>query len=190
MYITTTLLAVSIGMLLLPSSDSVFAQKLLPSPLKNLTSENINLTNYDVLMNYQNDNGSMQMEHEKIMGSINIMKTMYQAIESKINTTLTQAITTAEQSVGNGSYAMSATGEMKDGFLVYSVILGSPDMKIHKVLIDPGNGQVLQTKQLSMMEWMMMMHPKGSYDMNNMKMMSMYEGGGYYKDKGDYKSGW
>lgn len=184
-YVFATLLATSIGILSSFTPNDVFAQQLIPTPLKNLTSENINLTEYDVLMNYQN--GTMEME-QKTNGTINIMNTMYQAIESKVNTTLTQAITTAEQAIGNSSYAISATGEEKDGFLVYSVILGSPDMKFFNVLVDPGNGLVLYTKELSTMDWMMMMHSKGPH---NMKMMEMMEGDhNYMKDKGNYKSGW
>ena len=71
----------------------------------------------------------------------------------------------------------SANGEEKDGFLVYSVILGSPDMKFTKVLVDPGNGEVLQTKNISMMEWMMMMHSQGHQDMG---MKAMHGGSGSY----------
>jgi uncharacterized membrane protein YkoI len=181
--LVTVLLTASVGMVSFLTTINAFAQGLIPTPQTNLT-ENVNLTQYDVLANYQN--GSMKTE-QKTPGTINVMDTMYQAIESKTNTTLTQAITTAEQAVGNNSYAISATGEEKDGFLVYSVILGSPDMKFSKVLVDPGNGQVLQTKELSMMDWMMMMHSKGS---NSMNMMEMKDDHNYMKDKGDYKSGW
>ncbi len=44
---------------------------------------------------------------------------------------------------------------------LYSRFLGPPDMKFNKVLVDPGNGQILQSKELSMMDWMMMMHSGG-----------------------------
>ena len=131
----------------------------------------------------------MGMEHEKyekINGTINVMETMYQAIESKFNVSLADAVTTAGQSVGNGTDAMSANGEEKDGFLVYAIILGSPDMKFTKVLVDPGNGEVLQTKEISMMEWMMMMHSQGHQDMG---MKGMHGGGGGGYDKGMMGSG-
>ena len=52
----------------------------------------------------------------------------------------------------------------KTDILVISVVLGSPDMKFTKVLVDPGTGLVLQTKPLSMMEWMKMMHSQGHED--------------------------
>ena len=158
------LLAASIGFLPLMNSNNAIAQT-------NSTASTgpTNMTGGDDMMmkkdNYANP--MMMKEHkkyEKINGTLNMMETMFQAIGDKFNVTLPQAISTAEQSVGNGSFAMSANGEEKDGFLVISVILGSPDMKFTKVLIDPGNGLVLQTKPLSMMEWMKMMHSQGHED--------------------------
>ena len=158
------LLAASIGFLPLMNSNNALAQT-----NSTASTGSTNMTGGDDMMmkkdNYANP--MMMKEHkkyEKINGTLNMMETMFQAIGDKFNVTLPQAISTAEQSVGNGSFAMSANGEEKDGFLVISVILGSPDMKFTKVLIDPGTGQVLQTKPLSMMEWMKMMHSQGHED--------------------------
>ena len=158
------LLAASIGFLPLMNSYNALAQT-----NSTASTGSTNMTGGDDMMmkkdNYANP--MMMKEHkkyEKINGTLNMMETMFQAIGDKFNVTLPQAISTAEQSVGNGSYAMSANGEEKDGFLVISVILGSPDMKFTKVLIDPGTGLVLQTKPLSMMEWMKMMHSQGHED--------------------------
>lgn len=162
------LLTTAIGVLPLVGNNSVFSQT---NSTSNATGTNMTMDS-DMMM--PDNSGKkmmgmgMGMEHkkyEKINGTLNVMETMYQAIESKFNVTLVDAITTAEQSVGNGTYAMSASGEEKDGYLVYSIILGSPDMKFTKVLVDPGNGEVLQTKNISMMEWMMMMHSQGHQDM-------------------------
>jgi hypothetical protein len=170
------LLTAAIGLLPLASSNNVFSQT---------NSTGMNMTTDDDMMmrdNYGKKMMGMGMEHkkyEKVNGTLNVMETMYQAIEAKFNVTLVDAITTAEQSVGNGSYAMSANGEEKDGFLVYSVILGSPDMKFTKVLVDPGNGEVLQTKNISMMEWMMMMHSQGHQDMGMKGMHGGSSGQGY-----------
>ena len=158
------LLAASIGFLPLINSNNAIAQM-----NSTASTGSTNMTGGDDMMmkkdNYANP--IMMKEHkkyEKINGTLNMMETMFQAIEDKFNVTLPQAISTAEQSVGNGSFAMSANGEEKDGFLVISVILGSPDMKFTKVLVDPGTGLVLQTKPLSMMEWMKMMHSQGHED--------------------------
>lgn len=158
------LLAASIGFLPLMNSNNALAQT-----NSTASTGSTNMTGGDDVMmkkdNYANP--MMMKEHkkyEKINGTLNMMETMFQAIGDKFNVTLPQAISTAEQSVGNGSFAMSANGEEKDGFLVISVILGSPDMKFTKVLVDPGTGLVLQTKPLSIMEWMKMMHSQGHED--------------------------
>ena len=183
------LLTAAIGVLPLLSTNSVFSQT---NSTSNMTGMNMTMDS-DMMM--PDNSGKkmmgmgMGMEHkkyEKINGTLNVMETMYQAIESKFNVTLVDAITTAEQSVGNGTYAMSANGEEKDGYLVYSIILGSPDMKFTKVLVDPGNGEVLQTKNISMMEWMMMMHSQGHQDkgMKGMHGGSSSSSGGYGHGQG------
>ena len=180
--IVAAILTAAIGIVPLAASNNAFSQT---NATSNSTGMNMTMGD-DMMMRHDGDKQmmGMGMEHksyEKINGTLNLMETMYQAIESKFNVTLTDAITTAEQSVGNGSYAMSANGEEKDGFMVYSVVLGSPDMKFTKVLVDPGNGSVLQTKDISMMEWMMMMHSQGHQDMG-MKGMHGDQGyGGYDK---------
>ncbi|MDQ4074508.1 MAG: PepSY domain-containing protein [Thermoproteota archaeon] len=128
----------------------------------------------------------------KINGTIDIMDTTYQAISSKFNLTLSQAINNAEQTVGNSSYAMSATTEEKDGYLVYSIVLGSPNMEFYKVIVDPGTGQVLSIKDLSMMDWMMMMHGEkhgGKMMMDDGWHNGYGKGGHEGIGKGDYGSG-
>jgi uncharacterized membrane protein YkoI len=191
------LITTTIGFLPISTSSNVFAQTNASS-----STNATDMTGTNMMMKDNYNNPMMGMEnktHEKINGTINMMSTMYQAIQSKVNTTLTQAITTAEQYIGNNSYAMSANGEEKGGVLVYSIILGSPDMKFNKVLVDPGNGQILQSKELSMMDWMMMMHSGGGHEgMKKMDMHGDYDQGkgmkgmhdDYGGDQGKYDSGW
>ncbi len=179
------ILTATIGFLPLINSNTALAQT-------NATS-GINTTNMTggdnmMMMKDNYDKSMMGKEHkkyEKINGTLNMMETMYQAIGEKINVTLSEAISTAEQSVGNGTMAMSANGAEKDGFLVFEILLGSPDMKFTKVLVDAGNGQVLQTEPVSMMEWMMMMHSQGHADKGMKGMNSGGSGQGY----GDYGMG-
>ena len=169
------LLAATIGLLPLMNSNNAMAQTNATS-----STSSTNMTGGENMMMKKDGYAKpmMNKEHkmyEKINGTLNMMETMYQAIGDKFNVTLSDAIATAEQSVGNGSLAMSANGEMKDGFMVIAVVLGSPDMKFTKVLVDPGNGLVLQTKPMSMMEWMSMMHSQGNEDK---KMKGMHSSGG------------
>ena len=176
------ILTAAIGVMPIINAGSVFAQSNATTTTTTSNAPMMNMTmGNDMMMSKDGYGKSMMggMEHKKyqpINGTINVMETMYKAIEAKFNVTLTDAITTAEQAVGNGSYAMSANGEEKDGYLVYSIVLGSPDMKFTKVLVDPGNGSVLQTKNISMMDWMMMMHSQGH---QNMGMKGMHGGQGY-----------
>jgi hypothetical protein len=167
------LLAATIGFLPFMNSNNALAQT-------NSTdsTSSTNMTGGDDMMMKENE------KYEKINGTLNMMETMFQAIGDKFNVTLPDAIATAEQSVGNGSFAMSANGEEKDGFIVISIVLASPDMKFTKVLIDPGTGLVLQTKPLSMMEWMSMMHSQGHEDK---RMKGMHDSGG--QGYGEYGMG-
>ena len=93
--------------------------------------------------------------HQQMMinGTIDLEQTIFEAIASKVNTTLTQAISTAEQSVGNNSFALAAFSAPHDTYLVYTIILGTPGMEFYKVLVDPGSGEVLASQEMSHDEW-------------------------------------
>jgi hypothetical protein len=66
------------------------------------------------------------------------------------------AIASFEYVVGNDTFAIAALGEdsAEDlaGNLVHSIILNTPGMEFYRVLVDPGNGQVLATQKLSQNE--------------------------------------
>jgi hypothetical protein len=99
--------------------------------------------------------GQQQQQHEQKMienGTINLEKIVFQAIESKINTSLTQAMATAEKSVGNDSFAVAAFGSEEGGYFAYRIILATPEMKFYYAKVDPGNGQILETQQVSQKE--------------------------------------
>src|ERR671911_344457 len=87
-----------------------------------------------------------------INGTISLEQTIFEAINSKINTSLIQAITTAERSVGNDAFAVAAFGSEEGGYFAYRVILATPGMKFYWVKVDPGNGQILETQQVSQKE--------------------------------------
>jgi hypothetical protein len=84
-----------------------------------------------------------------INGTINLQQTIFEAIGSKVNTTLTQAITTAEETIGNNSFALAAIGGPQGAYLVYTIILGTPGMEFYKVIVDLGTGQVLASQEIS-----------------------------------------
>src|SRR5919107_6052722 len=89
-------------------------------------------------------------------GTINLEQIIFQAVNSRINTSLTQVMTTAERSVGNDAFAVAAFGSEEGGYFVYRIILATPEMKFYWVKVDPGNGQILETQQVSQKELDMM----------------------------------
>ncbi len=102
-----------------------------------------------------NVTSGQQQQHEQRMinnGTINLEQIIFQAINSKINTTLTQAMTTAERSVGNDAFAVAAFGSEEGGYFAYRIILATPEMKFYYVKVDPGNGEILETQQVSQKE--------------------------------------
>jgi hypothetical protein len=122
-------------------------------------------------MNYPSMGTNKQ--NTMVNSSINLVKSMYQGVASKFNVTLDQAINTAQKAIGNKSNALEATTGVGNGYITYSIILATPDMKFYNVIVDPGNGKVLSSHQLSMIAGMMMMHP----GMNNGNgMMGMMRG--------------
>ena len=97
--------------------------------------------------------GLQELQQKAIAnGTINLEQTIFKAIDSKVNTSLTQAMTTAERSVDNNSFALAAFGGEYGGYFAYQIILGTPEMKFYNVLVDPGNGQVLATQKVSAVE--------------------------------------
>ena len=94
------------------------------------------------------------------------MNIIHQVIESKVNVSLSNATTTAEESLGNSSHAVAAHIDEHNGYLVYNVMVIDPSMNFSKVVVDPGNGDILLTEQISKEEHMMM------YAMGGQHMMS------------------
>jgi hypothetical protein len=101
-----------------------------------------------------NMTAGLQELQQKVManGTINLEQTILEAIGSKVNTSLTQAITTAERTVGNDSFAVAAFGSEYGGYFAYQIILGTPRMEFYTVLVDPGNAHILATQKVSAAE--------------------------------------
>ncbi|CAN5437913.1 hypothetical protein BH18THE1_BH18THE1_01650 [soil metagenome] len=69
-----------------------------------------------------------------------------------LNSTLIQAITIAQQSISNNSFAVAAFGEKINGGVAYSIILASHGTDFYDVTIDADNGHLLSTEKLSKQE--------------------------------------
>src|SRR5215204_5049845 len=99
---------------------------------------------------------SMTMVGENVTSSINLMNIISNAIGSQVKVSLSNATTTAETSVGNNSHAVAAHIGDVNGYLVYTIFVLDPNMNFNTIIVDPGNGKVLSTKQISMEEHLMM----------------------------------
>ena len=117
-----------------------------------ITPEGINNT-----MSVGNDTGGsmMGMENDddmmmsKLNGTINVEKTMAEAFKPKITTDIIGAIQAAQASVGPNSFVKEAELTPAHGFLVYKIKVIDENLKKYKVIVDPGNGQVLLKKEIT-----------------------------------------
>jgi hypothetical protein len=109
----------------------------------------------DLTGNITSGQQQQQQQHEQRMiknGTINLEQVIFQAINSRINISLTQAMTTAERSIGNDAFAVAGFGSEEGGYFAYRIILATPGMKFYYVKADPGNGQILEIQQVSQKE--------------------------------------
>ena len=106
---------------------------------------------------------SNQSEGMKMMnfnGTINVGTTIAEAFKSKITTDIIGAIQTAQTNVGANSFVKEAELTPAHGYLVYKITVVDENMKKYKVIVDPGNGQVLMKKEIT---WCDYDHEKMKY---------------------------
>jgi hypothetical protein len=172
-----------IGALLFDNHQQTFAQmgmgKMNPA-MMNRTSMtdmmNPSMMMSPNMMNMMNPNamGMGMFTNENITSSIKLFPAMMNGIHSQIKVSLGDAVTTAQKELGNNSQAVFAHVGVESGYLVYTIWGIDPDMNLHKVVIDPGNGKVLLSQIMSMMQMMNMM---GMMQMMNPNMNPMMGGG-------------
>ena len=90
-------------------------------------------------------------------GTIEVGTTIGEAFKSKINVNMIDAIKAALVNIGLNSTVKEAELTEAYGYLVYKMKIIGEDMKKYKVIVDPGNGEVLLKKEIS------------GYDEHNMK---------------------
>ena len=96
---------------------------------------------------------------QNVTGSINLFSTISNAIETQVKVSLSEAASTAEGAVGNNSHAVAANIGVANGYLIYCVWVLGPEMNMNRVIVDPGNGQVLSKTQVSLQHLKMGMGP-------------------------------
>jgi preprotein translocase subunit SecY len=79
-----------------------------------------------------------------ITGSISLRNMIAKQIGPKIHVSLANASTIAEKTVGPNAHAVSVRLGVVRGFIVYIALVSDINHGVHTVLVDPGNGKVLQ----------------------------------------------
>jgi hypothetical protein len=100
--------------------------------------------------------------------SVSIFQPIINLFKSVIQVSINDAITAAEGSVGENSTTIAAFLHPEGQYVVYNVITLDSSGTVHKVLVDPGNGDVLDDRQMSFMDLMMTIHGKGAMDHDKM----------------------
>jgi hypothetical protein len=88
------------------------------------------------------------MSNTNITGSISLFDTITAAVESKINVSFSDAVVSAESSLGNNSDAVAGHLGDENGYLVYNILALGPDRSFNRILVDPGNGEIISTEQI------------------------------------------
>jgi uncharacterized membrane protein YkoI len=84
-----------------------------------------------------------------ITGSIPLGSTISGALSSKVKTTLSEAIITAQKTAGSNSSATLAFIRPLNGYLVYDIhVRNNSNNTRYAVIVDPGNGKVLYKQAL------------------------------------------
>ena len=97
-------------------------------------------------------------------GTIEVESTIGEAFKSKINVNMIDAITAAQGSVGLNSTVKEAKLTHAHNYLVYKIMVVDENMKKYKVIVDPGNGQVLMKKEITWDDEYKMKHGEEKYD--------------------------
>ena len=171
-------LCLSLALLILGSSGGFYYSGLQLTSAQMMTNPNMTDRNTTEMIN---PDMMPFLKGENVSGSINLMSTITNAIASQVNVSLSEAASSAEKHVSDDSHAVVANIGEENGYLVYSVCVLDANGKLHKIIIDPANGTILLSRELSEMELMMIHHGMmmGHGMMNNGMMMGhgMMQGG-------------
>ncbi len=92
-------------------------------------------------------NRTQKQQQVNITGSIPLQSTISQALRSEIQVPMAEAITTAQNTAGGNSSVVAAFLSPLKGFLVYNIGVMGANNTLYKVIVDPGNGEVLYTSE-------------------------------------------
>ena len=151
----TIFFTIFVGLVSILASANVYAQT--PTNSSNQsTSQGTNTMSMNDMAGGRHS--SAISDADNFTGSISIFQPIINEFKSSINTSLTDAISIAEQSLGNNATTLAAFIHPEREYIVYNVFALNANNIAHKVIVDPGNGNILSSQQMSFMEMMMMLH--------------------------------
>jgi len=112
-----------------------------------------------------------QKYNNTITSSVSIFQPIINAFKSMITVDINDAITAAQGAVGENTTTIAAFLHPEKHYIVYTVIILDSSGTPHKVLVDPGNGNVLKDEKTSFMKLMMLVHGGTSGMMGQGNMM-------------------
>ena len=132
------------------TTDNAYAQmESEDSPMMQDDTEMMGMDENDegmMMTTMSNQSEEMKM---KLNGTIDVKSTIGEAFKSKVTVNIIDAINTAQSNVGANSFVKEAELTAAHGFLVYKIKVVDENMKKYKVIVDPGNGQVLMKKEIT-----------------------------------------
>ncbi len=82
-------------------------------------------------------------------GTIEVESTIAEALKSKVNVNMIDAIKAAQENVVLNSTVKEAKLTHAHNYLVYKIMVVDEDMKKYKFIVDPGNGEILMKKEIT-----------------------------------------
>jgi hypothetical protein len=112
-------------------------------PLQNLEAQRQLITEVPPQLGPQ----SPQIPSSNFTASISLATSLLEALKSKTNVSLADAMTDITNSMGQNATVLSGSVETERGFLVYRILGLDDSNNIIMVLIDPANGSILSQQQ-------------------------------------------
>jgi len=109
--------------------------------------EDMEMDDQDMMTTMSNQSEGMKMMNWT--GTIDVKSTIGEAFKSKVTVNIIDAINAAQTNVGANSFVKKAELTPAHGYLVYKILVVDENMKKYKVIVDPGNGQVLMKKEVT-----------------------------------------
>ena len=132
------------------TTGNAYAQmELEDSPMMQNDTEMVGMDDDDENMMMTTMSNQSEEMKTKLNGTIDVKSTIGEAFKSKVTVNIIDAINTAQSNVGANPFVKEAELTAAHGFLVYKIKVVDENMKKFKVIVDPGNGQVLMKKEIT-----------------------------------------